>query len=485
MDYTKLFIGGYVSGIQKFLYSISSKKAAVSLKGRSFYLIQYMENTSKQLSEELKEAGAQTVEIIYCSGGKFYILADCSNKAVEVVKKFTKTAKEDLWKEHLGQLSINISCTPFSENSDGSVNTDGLQNVAPGHLWIIINNEFAKQKSQKFKDLLTLGYKDYFCPIPVGGKNKVCAITGVESPDCVQLNVDEDDTVTYVLPSVKRQIQLGESLRNQQHFKSFEDYASNTYLGVLRMDVDGLGQKFIKGFTSINEYKVFSSRLVKFFSYEIEKMQKEQEFRDFLNIIYSGGDDLFIVGRWDKTIDFADRIRKETAKNFPKDGITISGGVAVVHPKFPIAKAAEMAGQAEEQAKTFRNGEKNAFHFLGKTVSWNKEFDYVKNFKDEFIQLITNYKMSKGILHKIMMYDFLAQTNKQLAREGKAEDFSYIWHMSYYLTRMIEREEKNLAVKDFCTNLRDRELMGNNGRNLELMALAARWAELLLRDLDN
>lgn len=482
MNYSKLFIGGDLSGIQKFLYNISSKKAAVSLKGRSFYLQQFMENQCSQLSEDLKKAGSQTVEVIYCSGGKFYILADYSEKAQKTVEEFTRTAQKEIWEKHLGQLGINISCTPFSENPDGSVNTGGLVNVPPGQLWATVNSEFARQKNQKFKDLLSMGYQDYFCPIPVGGKTKVCAITGVESPACVNQDIDDEGTVAYVLPSVKQQIQLGETLRNQQHFKSFEDYAGKTYLGILRMDVDGLGQRFIKGFKSINEYKKFSARLVKFFGNRIEDMQKDSEFRDFLNIIYSGGDDLFIVGRWDKVVDFADCIRKETANNFSKDGITISGGVAVVHPKFPIAKAAELAGLAEEKAKTFRNGEKNAFHFLGKTVSWDKEFDYVRRFKDDFTQLISLNNMSKGILHKIMLYDSLAETNKQLAREGKAENFSYIWHMSYYLTRMIEREDKNQAVKDFCINLRDRELMGNKGRNLELISLAARWAELLLRN---
>ena len=36
--FKQLFVGGDLSGIQKFLYNISSKKAAVSLKGRSCYL---------------------------------------------------------------------------------------------------------------------------------------------------------------------------------------------------------------------------------------------------------------------------------------------------------------------------------------------------------------------------------------------------------------------------------------------------------------
>ena len=291
---------------------------------------------------------------------------------------------------------------------------------------------------------------------------------------------DEEDR--YVLPSVKQQIQLGEELRNQQHFKKFEDYAHDTKLGILRMDVDGLGKRFVDGFNSIREYKIFSKRLVDFFEKETTRIQQEPAFREYLNIIYAGGDDLFIVGRWDKVIDFAECIHKEVEIIFGKDGITISGGMAIVDPKFPIAKAAEMAGNAEDAAKHFRNGEKNAFHLLGKTISWDKEYGYVKSLKQQFITLIENYNLSKGILHKLMLYSSIADRNNVLRKEGKPENYSYIWHISYYLTRYMKRYETNQAVCDFCRSLRDREIDYRNGRNLELIALAARWAELELKD---
>ena len=75
-EYNKLFVGGDLSGIQKFLYNISSKKAAVSLKGRSYFLQQYMENVCEDLKKTIKEAGARQSTDIYCSGGKFYVLTD-------------------------------------------------------------------------------------------------------------------------------------------------------------------------------------------------------------------------------------------------------------------------------------------------------------------------------------------------------------------------------------------------------------------------
>lgn len=484
-DYQKLFVGGDLSGIQKFLYNISSKKAAVSLKGRSYYLQQYMENVCSKIEDAVNQAGAKNTEVIYNSGGKFYLLTDNGEAIRTAIAQCTKVVQEHLWQEHKGQLGISISYVPFTENVDGSVDSGERMNLKCGYLWKAVNADFHKQKNQKFKDILLGSYDSFFEPLAVGGQPKVCAVTGIESPDCVKVPVGKGDEDMLVLPSVKQQIQLGEELRNQQHFKTFEDYAQDTKLGILRMDVDGLGKRFIDGFKSIKEYKTFSKRLVDFFEKETAKIQKEPAFQDYLNIIYAGGDDLFIVGRWDKVIDFAERIRKEIEASFSKDGLTISGGMAIVDPKFPIAKAAEMAGYAEDVAKQFRNGEKNAFCFLGKTVSWKEEFGYVKSFQQQFVSLIENYGLSKGILHKLMLYASIAEQNKVRKREGKAEDFSYIWHISYYLTRYINRYKSNDEVCAFCRQLRDKEIDYKNGRRLELIALSARWAELILKDINN
>ena len=480
--FNKLFVGGDLSGIQRFLYNISSKKAAVSLKGRSYYLRQLMENVCSDIKRAVEANGAKAVDVIYSSGGKFYLLTDNTPQIVQAVETCAKQAKQKLWEEHKGQLGLNISCVSFNEHPDGTIDSQGALRQKPGYLWKIVNADFAHQKSQKFKDLLTENYQNFFDPISVGGKPKVCAVTGIESPDCVRMEALSDDGDGYVLPSVRQQIQLGEELRLQEGFKTFEEYAGPTDLGILRMDVDGLGKRFIEGFNSIAEYKTFSKRLVDFFEEETKNIQQESAFKPYLNIIYAGGDDLFVVGRWDKVIDYAERIRQETNNRFGSDGISISGGIAVVQSKFPISKAAELAGDAENAAKQFRNGEKNAFHMLGKTISWDKEFDYVKSFKQQFVSLIENYDLSKGILHKLMLYSSIADRNKVLRKEGKTENYSYIWHISYYLTRYMKRYENNQTVCDFCRSLRDREIDYRNGRNLELIALAARWAELELKD---
>ena len=475
-DYKQLFVGGDLSGIQKFLYNISSKKAAVSLKGRSYYLQQYMNDVCSKVVDAAKTTGSQLPDVIYKSGGKFYVIVSNSESIRQAIDSCAKLIQKELWKEHMGQLGICISYVPFTENADGTVNAEGLKNQTPGILWKTVNVQFQKQKNQKFKDILLNEYNEFFCPIPIGSQTKVCAVTGIESPDCINF---ED---MQVLPSVYEQIQKGQELQRKQGFKTFEDYADKTKLGILRMDVDGLGKRFVVGFNSIKEYKAFSKRLVDFFEKETEVIHQENEFRDYTNIIYAGGDDLFVVGRWDKIADFAERIHKEVDTRFSNDGITISGGMAIVNPKFPISKAADLAGKAEDAAKQFNDGEKNAFHILGKTISWKKEYDFVKSYQHQFVTLIDKYDLSKGILHKLMLYSSIADLNKVRKREGKPEDFSYVWHISYYLTRFMSRYKSNDEVYHFCRNLRDKEIDYKDGKKLELIALAARWAELKLKD---
>ena len=335
----------------------------------------------------------------------------------------------------------------------------------------------------------------------------------------------EGDKDLFYLPSAVKQIEEGKKLSKKDGMKSFEEYADGSYLGILRMDVDGMGKRFIIGFPTIDEYKVFSEKTRKFFEEDIKNKLLLEEIKDgsdkgkiykeFLNIIYAGGDDLFIVGKWDKVIDFAKIIHDKTAEEFkdeayidifdpskPERQISISGGISIVKPKFPIAKAANMAGEAEEAAK---QGEKNAFNLFGRTISWDSkkpftindkekyecEYAYVEHYKDLFVEYITKYDKSHGfgksILHKIMLYSEIADKNVEREAMGKTKNYSYIWHISYYMTRYMDKYKNygddniKKTLYSFCRKLRDEHL----SKNLRLMALSARWAELTLKDNDN
>ena len=109
-EYKQLFVGGDLSGIQKFLYNISSKKAAVSLKGRSYYLQQYMSDVCSKVVDAVKAAGSQPPDVIYKSGGKFYVITSNSEAIRQAIDVCASEIQKNLWQEHMGQLGICISC---------------------------------------------------------------------------------------------------------------------------------------------------------------------------------------------------------------------------------------------------------------------------------------------------------------------------------------------------------------------------------------
>lgn len=478
-EHDQLFIGGDLSGIQKFLYNITSHEAMVSLIGRSNYLAAYMQDICNRV-KGLPSLKAGNARDIYCSGGKFYVVAAYSEQALQELQVLIAQVKKDLWTEHRGELSINMGVVPFSENEDGTVNAADRSHSKCGILWELMTNEFSIQKNQKFVNEISDNFEDFFTPHKIEEKPKVCAVTGIESDECV-----EHDGVK-LLPTVLKQITEGRRISRERGFKTFEEYAGDTYLGILRMDVDGLGTRFIKGFDSIKQYQEFSNHLTAFFENGIlQDIQRKKEYCEFLNIVYAGGDDIFAVGRWDKLIDFAAEVSSRFANHVQGEGVSISGGIAIVHDKFPIAKAAEMSGEAEQAAKEYNNGAKNAFCMFGEPISWDCEYGYVKTLKDDFVHLITDCGLSRGILHKLMSYYMIIRRNLDRKRRSQKLDYSYMWHLPYYLTRYIGRQtDKESEVSKFCRELRDKELTkGDN--NFRLVAVAARWAELTIRNYKN
>lgn len=565
-----LLLGGDLSGIQKFIYNIASRKAAVSLKGRSFYLQLLIDSIIQRIIQH-SDIKATLGHVVYSSGGKFYMLLPNTDKVKSAIEEIKGCIEQELWEQHHGQLMVNMDYVPFVYNVGGSgIDFEDQKNQEIGLLWKALAEKLTSQKNQKFKNILLNKYEDFFDVQEVGGEVKVCAVTGIESDECKAIDSKEKEK-TYILPVVKEQADLGKTLKDADYIvtyrsddsnkyiknrvkidihsagihnymfdqleltvddadfrnitsadtcrvkrinntdflaaplkgngcsygfqfyggnkqaqkecrdKTFEELADGSYLGVLRMDVDNLGSIFIKGLPdkdkSFSAYSTLSFMLDYFFSGYLNTIR--EKFKDDVNILYSGGDDVFAVGRWDKLIEFAADIRKDFAKFVGREDMSISGGIAIVGDKFPIAKAAELAGDAEHNAKS--NSEaKNAFNMFGETISWKDDFGYVERYKKEFVALIKNENLSKGILHKIKTYALMIKDNKEKEKRGDRKNMSYLWHTSYYLSRYMESHKKNQSVYDFCKNLRDKELL--DIRKYELMAVAARWAELELKE---
>lgn len=566
-----ILVGGDLSGIQKFIYNISSQKAAKSLKGRSFYLQLAIDSIIQRILEH-KDIQAHIANVIYSSGGKFYMLLPNLDRVKTALKELKEEFDRTLWEEHKGRLSMNLDSLEFAFDNDYSnvlVKEEyQVKGMKVGGLWKLLAEKLTAQKNQKFKQIVVDDYESLFNPISCGGKINICAVTGdelrSEDKKCKLSSNDEGENI-YVLPSVKAQSDLGRNLKdlnkivsysgdcsggdstkkykgecidvfglnnrlllgevfNEKGFnrgliktvnntnflkeelghkgfsygfqfyggnrqaqtigginKDFSELANGEYLGILRMDVDNLGSIFIKGFdvdkASFSAYANLSFLLDYFFSGYLNTIREEEEFRDNVNILYSGGDDIFAIGKWDSLLLFSEKVREEFRQFCMRDDISISGGIIFVHDKFPISKSALLAGEKEDAAKDNKydvEGKectKNSINLFNHSISWkngsSNDFKYVKEMKEQFVELNLLYKMPTSILHKLK--DLYAM------KESK-KDCSYLWNTTYYLSRFSK--DSNDAIKSLCNDLMKTLFKGDN---FEKVVIAARWAELEIK----
>lgn len=329
--------------------------------------------------------------------------------------------------------------------------------------------------------------------------------------------------------------------RKEKDFSDLADFSEETEgkgfhrLGVLRMDVDGLGGLFAddmkakfgrESLQNFPAYAMVSAQLDTFYAGYLNTLRTEEKYRDWVNILYSGGDDVFAIGRWDLILDFAHEVQQKF-QAYASSRLTLSAGVALITPKFPISKGADMAGEAEKDAKKFeyvwgdakeeKTPKKNAISLLGEVVSWHKEFDKVKTIRDQLIEF--DKVISASFRQKLIRFQAIKNKHvvaKQFNEQSTmSPDLSYKWQSAYFIAQLA-RELKGKNDKAYATLLNfqedlhkpeeqylkslknknvhyDKKALGEflcevqqdlfvADRNFDLYALAARWAGLLLRN---
>ena len=137
------------------------------------------------------------------------------------------------------------------------------------------------------------------------------------------------------------------------------------------------------------------------------KVKKEIELSD-IYVLYSGGDDLVIIGPWDKIIYVSYFIRKNFEKFVTENNeITLSGGIAISHPKLRIINGIDSAGELEEKSKEI-DKDKNALTLFGKSFKWN-EFEKIFEFAEK-LQKIYGNREESGIITQTFLYRCLNYT---------------------------------------------------------------------------
>lgn len=208
------------------------------------------------------------------------------------------------------------------------------------------------------------------------------------------------------------------------------DRQGENKIAILRMDVDNLGTLFQQGLKyeiddldhqgqkvsldSISRYSNLSNSLERYFGVYIDHLisvdfHSQKFIPEYLTAgefhletpnhhilpIYAGGDDVFLITRWDLAPILAEKIYddfKSFTNKHPK--LSISAGISVVPPKFPIHTAANEAEKAEKGAKNLPKSPseqtpgKDAISLFGQPMSWD---DY-KTIAKPFVQHLAKLK---------------------------------------------------------------------------------------------
>jgi CRISPR-associated protein Csm1 len=534
-----LLLGGDFSGIQKYIYKIASKQAGRSLKGRSFYLHLLSDSIVRFL---MKKLGLKEDSVVYNSGGSFYLTLPDTEQNRQIIEEAALEIETRLFDAHGTDLYLALAYVPMSV--DGK--PKNLRNA-----WTELFDKRNQQKTHKFWRLLSQDPDRFFVPFMKGGDFVRDSVTGEEldepatqskeglvlgkitsdqieigkalqTCDCMLVTdspVPAWNDLPYItpanlgstyffvqskdLPQWKKKVPDVEveqrSLKGSVKWvRTFEELSEGTRmdrLGVLRMDVDNLGVLFQQGIpaecATLGRYKQLSHKFDYFFSDYLHNIQKDVAKESSL-VIYSGGDDLFIVGAWDHTIALAKQIREDFRTYTKGDArFSISGGIAIVENKFPIMKGAELSAREEHKAKTHTvnsKGEplcKNSLSFMGTPLNWDTEFPAVEQLKNDLLGFLNLGYINKSFLGKVMRHAASARIENH-----KITNVKVYWMITYDLSRMRKetgnsnaRKMIDLCVKDVCNG--GQTLNGTpiqtDYHPLELWSFACRWAELEYR----
>ena len=446
-DFAQLFSVD-VSGIQDFIYTIDSKGALKNLRARSFYLEIFVENLIDEILERL---GLSRAQLLYSGGGHIYLILPNTKQVCTIFDEVIKSANRWLLQHFSEKLYIASGYAPCSFNLFKENPSDAFKKAG------------AMVSEKKLK---RYGYDEIMHLNSVHKSGKEChickKITNSNHDDdenkcrmCFELTrfthdefyiITEDNTGIPIFGKYlisTNEDGLKDALSKKKVIRFYaknntyinekfatkilvSDYATETELSVyaknamgidrlsvLRLDVDNLGTAFVQGFKEVSEtegkiYNTISrvatlSRMLSiFFKQHINEILNEGYYN--ITVVYSGGDDVFLVGSWNHVHGFARELNEKFSR-YTQEKLTISAGVGIYSGTYPIHL---MAHETETLEKSAKANDKNSITlFTPKlTFKWH-EFDTVLRMKMEVSGFVKNDDIGKSFLYRILeLLDF-------------------------------------------------------------------------------
>jgi CRISPR-associated protein Csm1 len=426
---TKYLLKCDISGIQKFIFNVPSNGAAKALKSRS----EYVQTIAKECLEELETYfSGENPRELYNGGGNFYLEVKTAKSETDIKKRLKTIDDKYLIKDIFPYIS------------------------------------FVERKSEKIGE-------------DINAVNKVVQRAKMQRPVSFDL--------TDARPIKVNDIDLDELRKNnningQVPDGDFEEVAKKSEgakkLAGLKLDVDNLGSLFRE--RDENDYQTLSSKLKKFFDADLLSLIQHLKMEQNVYCVFSGGDDCFLIGSWNKIFELAIELRKKFAsfqaelrkriKDIEND-LTFSAGIVVFAPHSPVLQLAE---EVEDELSTSKCADgKNSVTVFGKTLSWN-DFEKAQSLATQLANMCNNDnpKKKEG---KSLLQIFRSITPQK-------NEMPKVWRLKYYLNRNIKSDNFQTVqqiFKDFETALL-LNYYNNKSQNADIYLVASRWAELLMKD---
>ncbi|HOP00448.1 MAG TPA: hypothetical protein PK766_12860, partial [Bacteroidales bacterium] len=335
----RYLIKGDVSGIQNFIFTIPSKYASKELKARSEYIKKYTSGWFEEIREKCGE-----IETLSAVGGNFYLFANVPDTRVleEIEKRICLESPEGLF------LALSLIKADDPDDFENIRNRLEMEGALKKLRKYSNSPELFEPRIAKAPQLFHL--LDNFRKDQLPSWNDVLMKAFLESSAVKGYEAEPGEE-----PSAGNIISF-------RHLAWFAEIRTGTAkIAVMKMDIDNLGL-FFSGLGDFGNVKQASQCLEYFFSQHIFNIlgngMKQKTvlselpgdmtlFRNNIYIVFSGGDDCFILGAWDAVLEFAVLVRHELRKFTREDDldagsskITMSASVQLYSPAYPVYKFA-------------------------------------------------------------------------------------------------------------------------------------------------
>jgi CRISPR-associated protein Csm1 len=215
-------------------------------------------------------------------------------------------------------------------------------------------------------------------------------------------------------------------------------------LGILKADVDDLGLLLACGLKrqsfTISRLATLSRQLDFYFTVYLPHLLITDPRFENIYTVFAGGDDLFLIGPWNRTIELA-TLLKDTFAHYVchNSQIHFSAGIALKKSHTPIDQLAATADAALKQAKGANPNEKNRLTLFEESASWG-EVEELHNIKATLQDWFQQEWINPAMLYRLNELIGMAGEEKRVVKAGEIHlDDMACTKWRAYLAYTIER----------------------------------------------